>query len=68
MRTDAEIRSDGIRLLTDVLGAVEAERFIALINRERFDYTQWRQTQWQDETVASLARRARLLRDRSSGS
>lgn len=62
MRTDAEIRAQGIQLLTNTLGAVEAERFIALINRERFDYTQWRQSQWPEETVASLAHRARALR------
>jgi len=41
---------------------VEAERFVALINRERFDYTEWRKTQWLDETVASLAAKARGLR------
>ena len=46
-----------------VMGAVEAERFIALINRERFDYTEWRKNQWQDETVESLATRARTLRE-----
>jgi len=43
------------------LGTVEAERFIALINRERFDHTEWRKSQWQEETVASLANRARVL-------
>ena len=46
-----------------VLRAVEAERFIALINRERFDYTEWRKSQWRDETVESLATRARTLRE-----
>jgi hypothetical protein len=47
------------------LGTVEAERFIALINRERFDYTEWRKSQWQEETVASLAQRARSLREKA---
>ncbi|MBK1646859.1 hypothetical protein CKO25_19945 [Thiocapsa imhoffii] len=65
MRTDAEIRSHGIQLLTNALGVVEAERFIALLNRERFDYTKWRQTQWPDENVASLAHRARGLREQT---
>jgi hypothetical protein len=46
-----------------VLGTFEAERFIALINRERFDYTEWRKSQWLDETVESLAKRARKLRE-----
>ena len=50
-----------IRALMQVMGAVEAERFIALINRERFAYTEWRKNQWQDETVESLATRARTL-------
>lgn len=63
MKTDIEIRSEGIRALIKLLGAVEAERFIALINRERFDYTEWRKSQWQEETVASLAQRARSLRE-----
>jgi hypothetical protein len=65
MKTDTEIRSDGIRALMQVLGTVEAERFIALINRERFDYTEWRKSQWQNETVESLATRARANRENS---
>ncbi|MFO1431411.1 MAG: hypothetical protein U1F76_14920 [Candidatus Competibacteraceae bacterium] len=62
MKTDTEIRLDGIKALVQALGVIEAERFIALVNRERFDYTEWRKTQWQDETVASLAAKARGLR------
>lgn len=62
MKTDTDIRSEGIRALIQILGAVEAERFIALINRERFDYTEWRKNQWSEETVLSLATRARALR------
>jgi hypothetical protein len=33
------------------------------IDRERFDYTRWRQQQWQGETVASLAAKARKMRE-----
>lgn len=62
MKTDTDIRFEGIRALMQALGTVEAERFIALINRERFDYTEWRKNQWQDETVESLSARARGLR------
>ena len=65
MKTDTDIRFEGIRALMQALGTVEAERFIALINRERFDYTEWRKSQWQEETVASLATRARVLRENS---
>lgn len=31
----------GISCLLEKLGAVETERFIAVINREKFDYTKW---------------------------
>ena len=65
MKTDTDIRCEGIRALMQALGTVEAERFIALINRERFDYTEWRKSQWQEETIASLATRARALRENS---
>jgi len=63
MKTDIDIRSEGMRALMQNLGAVEAERFITLINRDHFDYTEWRKHQWQEETVASLAMRARTLRE-----
>lgn len=62
MTTDVEIRLNGFRALVEALGNVDAERFVALINRERFDYTEWRKTQWRSETVASLASKARALR------
>ena len=40
--TDTEIRVKGIQILAQYLGDIEMERFIALIQREPFDYTQWR--------------------------
>lgn len=42
MITDTEIKSKGVQILAQHLGDVEAERFIALIQREPFDYTKWR--------------------------
>jgi len=33
----------GIRCLNNELGIVDAERFVSLILREPFDYTEWRQ-------------------------
>ena len=40
---DVEIKTLGFNILSKHLGLVEAERFITLIQREKFDYTQWRQ-------------------------
>lgn len=62
MRTDSEIRAEGLRALMTALGDVEAERFIALLNRERFDYTEWRKNQWDSQSVSDLAAQARALR------
>ena len=41
MITDTEIKLRGFQLLAENLGDVEVERFIALIQREPFNYTQW---------------------------
>ncbi len=40
---DVKIKALGFNILSQHLGLVEAERFITLIQREKFDYTQWRQ-------------------------
>ena len=55
MRTDTEIRVHGLRALVDVLGIVEAEKFISLILREPFDYTKWQQNLWPDRNVAEIS-------------
>ena len=62
MMTDTEIKSKGYQLLAQHLGDVEAERFIALIQREPFDYTQWRQNLDEDLSLEEISRRAMALR------
>ena len=37
----AEIMDRGMDCLVEKLGVVEAEHFISVILRERFDYTKW---------------------------
>ena len=58
MRTDTEIRVQGLRTLVDALGIVEAEKFISLILREPFDYTKWQQNLWPDRNVAEISKAA----------
>ena len=58
MRTDTEIRVHGLRALVEVLGAVEAEKFISLILREPFDYTKWQRHLWRDRNVADISKAA----------
>lgn len=43
MKSDAEIRTEGMRLLIKYMDNLDAERFITLIQRDRMDYTEWRQ-------------------------
>ncbi len=47
MISDIEIMSRGIDCLLEKLGVVETERFIAVINREKFDYTKWQQQKFE---------------------
>jgi hypothetical protein len=42
MRSDSEIKMSGFEILSRNLGMFETERFIVLIRREKFDYTNWR--------------------------
>ena len=58
MITDTEIKAAGFRALVAALGDVQAERFIALIQRERFDYTQWHRTLWPEKSIEEVSRAA----------
>jgi hypothetical protein len=62
MLTDTEIKRKGVRILIEKLGAVDAEKFISLINKEPFDYTQWQSTLWSDQTIEQVSEKARLYR------
>lgn len=66
MITDTEIKSKGIQILATHLGDVEMERFIALIQREPFDYTKWHQNMDDDMSLEELSRKAMSLRNKTS--
>ncbi len=42
MRTDTVLCSEALDTLIQNLGIVDAERFISIIKRDTFDYTEWR--------------------------
>lgn len=58
MFTDTEIRAAGVKALVEALGDVQAEKFIALIQREPFDYTKWQRALWPDKTIAQISEAA----------
>jgi hypothetical protein len=64
MKVDAELKVAGFEILFRHLGLVEAERFIALIQREKFDYTQWRQTLFAELSGEEISRQAMEFQQR----
>jgi len=62
MKTDTEIRLEGFKVLSGALGEIEAEKFIALIKREPFDYTKWRQGLDEDLSIEEISQKAMALR------
>ena len=66
MITDTEIRVKGVQILAQYMGDIEMERFIALIQREPFDYTQWRQGIDKDDSIDDISRKAMELRQKQS--
>ena len=58
MISDTVIKQKGFEALKDKLGMVEMERFIMLINREKFDYTKWRKDLFEDMDIEELSRKA----------
>lgn len=58
MRSDTTLRHDAFVLLSKKFGLVEAERFIALINAEKFDYTEYRKNIHTNESVEVVSKKA----------
>ncbi len=54
MKAEIDVKTQGMRALIQALGEVEAERFVSLVQREKFDYTHWRQTALPDLSVQQI--------------
>lgn len=63
MRSNTVLKNEGMRILAEHLGLVEAERFIVLMRREPFDYTQWRQGLFKDIPLDTFLADAQNYRD-----
>lgn len=63
MLTDEELKVEGLRALTEALGDVQAEKFIALIMRSPFDYTKWQRKLWDEKSVEDISAAAMKLRN-----
>lgn len=58
MRNDTLVRTEGMKLLLEGLGKVDAERFISLIIKEPFDYTKWQRDLFDGINVRELSKDA----------
>ncbi len=67
MITDTEVKIKGVQALTKSLGNVGAERFIALIQREPFDYTKWQRILWEDQSIEEISSKAMKIYEESAG-
>ncbi|MCL2121078.1 MAG: hypothetical protein FWH28_02375 [Clostridiales bacterium] len=55
MKTDSVIRClEAMDALLAALDPVDVERFISMIKRDTFDYTEWQRDQWNDMTIDEI--------------
>ncbi len=62
MKTDIEIKMEGVEILIKELGEVEAERFISLIMKEPFDYTKWQRGLFTGKSIEEISKEAMKMR------
>ncbi|MDR3291544.1 MAG: hypothetical protein LBT10_05265 [Methanobrevibacter sp.] len=54
MKSEILIRNEAMNILVKKLGLVDAERFIASIKRDNFDYTEWRRDLYKNMTIDEI--------------
>ena len=67
MITDEQLKVEGLKALTEALEDVQAEKFIALVMRSRFDYTKWQRKLWVEKSVEEISDAAMKLRKSKDG-
>jgi hypothetical protein len=61
MKNDYIILNEGFQALHEKLGLVETEKFISLLKREPFDYTEWQKNLWTNKTVDEIFYAAKIF-------
>ncbi len=65
MKTDTEIKIEGTNALIEALGEIQAERYITLITREKFDYTKWQRGLWTGKSIQDISKPAMEFRKKT---
>lgn len=58
MESMTEIMNKGMKCLTQHLGSIEAEQFISIIIREKFDYTKWQREYFDAKSPEAISNEA----------
>ena len=58
MLETSSIMNEGMACLTEHLGTVKAEMFVAAIIRDNFDYTEWQRTYFDAKTPKEISQEA----------
>ncbi len=64
MITEIELRLKGVGILSDSLGLVDAERFLSIMQKEPFDYTQWQKNLFSGLSVEELSAKSMDCRNK----
>ena len=62
MNSDTVLKNEGMKILATHLGLVKAERFISLMIREPFDYTEWQRNLYKDISLDDFSKEAMAFR------
>jgi len=54
MRTDNVVCVEAMEILVAKLGAIDTERFISIVKRDTFDYTEWQRGLWEDKSIEEI--------------
>ena len=58
MRTDNVVRVEAMQALINALGALDTERFICMMKRDTFDYTEWQRNLWNGMSIEEIHEQA----------
>jgi hypothetical protein len=62
MESSAVLKQKGMKVLAEHLGIVDAEKFITLIRRDSFDYTEWQRALFEDVPLGTFLESAAAYR------
>ena len=63
MSTDTEIKLKAFEILFEHMGSLDTEKFISIIKRDNFDYTEWRKNLPHYASLAELSEKAMKARN-----